>query len=288
MNGFEQRDATTDSWTVKQDDLVRYAAASRDFNKIHYESDAAQAFGFERPIAHGMLNLGIVLTRVADIVGVASIRSSRTRFNAPAYVGSRLTLAFVRTRTALAATITDKAGAKVLTSQIALGEPDHGGNCHENPDGEVVAERVLVVEQGPATRFAHALGAGSASFLRADAARAAGFSSIPVVPSYAFALPGWGFFPEFEGNEAATIPDAVLDCQAWARTTGPVVHAAQSFTYARPMFVGETVRSRTVVVGRATKQRGERTLHFTDVHSVFTDSEGGHILTSGTTLVVSV
>jgi acyl dehydratase len=284
---LEPLTAAPHGWTVSQGDLVRYAGTARDFNRIHYDAQAAQEFGFDRPIAHGMLNLGIILTRVADVVGVGSIRSSATRFSAPAHVGARMTLAFESTDAGVTATIDDDGWRRVLTSEIALGAGTGAGTAAVVLRGDVVADRTFVVERGPATRFAEALGARSGSFLRADRALEAGFGSIPVVPSYAFALPGWGFFPELDGNEGATPPDAVRDCQAWAGTTGPVVHAAQSFTHSRPMLVGETVRSQSVVVARTSKQRGTRMLRFTDVDSVLTDLEGHHILTSRMTLVVS-
>lgn len=285
---LEQLATSKTTWTVQQDDLLRYAAAARDFNKIHYDAAAAKAFGFDRPIAHGMLNLGLVLARVADIVGVDAISSSTTRFSAPAYVGAEVTLAFESTGTnGLVATITNDGGKPVLNTQIGLREQGQASADYKRPVGELVAERWVVVEQGPATRFAATLGAVSDVFHRKDAAAAAGFDSIPVLATYGFVLPSWGFFPELEGNETATMPDTVGDCQEWAQTQGAVAHAGQGFTHSKPLLVGDLVHSQTLVVNRASKQRGERTLRFTDVHSILTDSAGAHILTSAMTLVAS-
>jgi acyl dehydratase len=280
-----QQNADVWPWTVAQADLVRYAGAARDFNAIHYDTAAAREFGFIRPVAHGMLTLGRLLTRLADRLGPDAIRSSTTRFTGPAYVDSHLVLTTAPVADdRLKATVTDEEGATVLSTTVVLGPADRHA---DSPEGELVADRRLRVEQGPVTRFAEALGARSEVFLRQDVAREAGYRSIPAVPTYGFALPGWGFFPELSGNERATAPDAVRDCQDWARTSGPVVHAGQRFVHSRPLLVGETVRARTSVVGRATKQGGSRTLRFTDVATVLTDADGAHVLTSAMTLVVA-
>lgn len=283
------------TWQVAQADLIRYSAASRDFNDIHYDDSAAKAAGFPRPIAHGMLNVGLLLTRVADVLGVDRVRASETRFRAPAPVGSRLTLSFEEEEpdgdgTALTATVTDEAGQAVLTSRVETGPPAAAPSPTtpaSEPAGELVAERILVVEQGPATRFAATLGATSPVFHRKDAAEAAGHPSIPVVPTFGFALPGWGFFPELPGNEHADMPDAVRDCQAWAETDSAVIHASQGFQHSRPMYVGETLTARSYVTDRAAKQRGDRVLKFTSIATHFTDDRAAHVLTSAMTLVVT-
>lgn len=280
------------TWQVVQADLIRYSAVSRDFNDIHYDDSAAKAAGFPRPIAHGMLTVGLLLTRVADELGVDAVRASETRFRAPAPVCSQLTLSFEAggTAGALAARVTDEAGQLVLTSQVEAGPPAPASRHVTQPTrpaGELVAERTLVVEQGPATRFADALGAKSPVFHRKDAAEAAGHPSIPVVPTFAFALPGWGFFPELPCNEHAETPDAVRDCQAWAKTDGAIIHASQGFRHTRPMYVGETITARSFVTDRSAKRRGDRVLEFTSVATHFTDVRAAHVLTSAMTLVVT-
>jgi acyl dehydratase len=279
------------TWEIRQQDLVRYSACARDFDAIHYDPEAAEAAGFDRPIAHGMFNLGLVLTRVSDATGVEAVRASTTRFRAPAHVGSRLTLQFEADGgTVLTAAVTTDGGDTVLTSRVTLGSrpaSGAGNSVSTDPVGELAADRWVVVEQGPATRFAATLGAQSAELLHRDAAEAAGHPSIPVLPTFAFALPGWGFFPELPGNEEAEMPDAVRDCQSWAGTDRAVVHAGQAFHHTRPMYVGETLRARSVVTDRSTKQRVERTLAFTDVATVFTDQAGAHVVTTSMTLVVT-
>jgi acyl dehydratase len=46
--------------TVSRQDLIRYAAASGDFNPIHYDSAAAEAAGLPGVVVHGMLNMAVL------------------------------------------------------------------------------------------------------------------------------------------------------------------------------------------------------------------------------------
>ncbi|MCY0909001.1 MAG: MaoC/PaaZ C-terminal domain-containing protein [Sulfobacillus thermotolerans] len=44
---------------VTRAQLVQYAAASQDFNAIHYDTQVAQSFGLPGVIVHGMLTMGV-------------------------------------------------------------------------------------------------------------------------------------------------------------------------------------------------------------------------------------
>ncbi len=46
--------------TISQEHLIRYAAASGDFNPIHYDTETAKRFGLPGVIAHGMLSMGLL------------------------------------------------------------------------------------------------------------------------------------------------------------------------------------------------------------------------------------
>jgi acyl dehydratase len=98
------------SWEVRQEDLVRYSAVARDFNPVHYDAEAADAAGFDRPTAQGMVDLALVLAWATDAVGIEL-------------------------------------------------------------DGELVADRWMVVEPRAATQFAAILGTKSEMFLRRDGDR---------------------------------------------------------------------------------------------------------------------
>ncbi len=46
--------------TINREQLIRYAAASGDFNPIHYDTTIARQFGLPGVIAHGMLSMGLL------------------------------------------------------------------------------------------------------------------------------------------------------------------------------------------------------------------------------------
>ncbi len=46
--------------TYQQADLIRYAAASGDFNPIHYDRETAQAYGLPGVVVHGMLTMAVL------------------------------------------------------------------------------------------------------------------------------------------------------------------------------------------------------------------------------------
>ncbi|WP_144791282.1 MaoC/PaaZ C-terminal domain-containing protein [Kocuria palustris] len=68
-------------------DLVRYAAASGDFNPIHWNQAFARSVGLPDVIAHGMLTMGAAMQVVADWAGdPARVIDVQTRFTKPVVV----------------------------------------------------------------------------------------------------------------------------------------------------------------------------------------------------------
>ncbi|AKM33118.3 hypothetical protein AB870_22465 [Pandoraea faecigallinarum] len=68
--------------------LVRYAGASDDYNRIHYDHAYAQEAGLGGVIAHGMLTMGFMGRAVSDWAGpAAAIVDIEARFNAPVRPG---------------------------------------------------------------------------------------------------------------------------------------------------------------------------------------------------------
>jgi acyl dehydratase len=73
--------------------LVKYAGAALDFNRIHYEDAFAKAAGFPSVIAHGMLSLGFFGQLLTDWVGdPAAIVALSARFRAVTLVGDEITV----------------------------------------------------------------------------------------------------------------------------------------------------------------------------------------------------
>lgn len=69
-------------------DLIRYAAATRDWNPIHWDHRAAVAAGLPGIVVHGLLQSAWLLRSVlADSEGPAPVATSRFRYRAPLLVG---------------------------------------------------------------------------------------------------------------------------------------------------------------------------------------------------------
>jgi acyl dehydratase len=73
--------------------LVQYAGASGDFNRIHYDEPFAKEGGFPSVIAHGMLSMGFFGQLVADWAGGPQrVARLATRFKAVTFPGDRITI----------------------------------------------------------------------------------------------------------------------------------------------------------------------------------------------------
>jgi acyl dehydratase len=73
--------------------LVQYAGASGDFNRIHYDEPFAKEGGFPSVIAHGMLSMGFFGQLVADWAGgPQAVTRLQARFRAVTFPGDRITV----------------------------------------------------------------------------------------------------------------------------------------------------------------------------------------------------
>jgi acyl dehydratase len=73
--------------------LVEYAGASLDFNRIHYDEPFAKAGGHPSVIAHGMLSMAFFGQLLAEAVGgPLRIRTLSARFKAVAYPGDTVSV----------------------------------------------------------------------------------------------------------------------------------------------------------------------------------------------------
>jgi acyl dehydratase len=65
-------------------DLVRYAAATRDWNPVHWDHQAAVHAGLSGVVAHGLLQAAWALrTATAPTIGDAPLVGARVRFKSP-------------------------------------------------------------------------------------------------------------------------------------------------------------------------------------------------------------
>ena len=71
-------------YLLSRDSLVRYAAASGDFNPIHYRDDVARSVGLPGVLAHGMLTMGLAVQPVVEWIGdPGRVLDYQVRFTRP-------------------------------------------------------------------------------------------------------------------------------------------------------------------------------------------------------------
>lgn len=101
--------------------LVQYAGASGDLNRIHYDEPFAKEGGFPSVIAHGMLSMAFFGQLVGGWAGAATIARLSARFKAVTYPGDRITVAGeVTARDAAARTVELKLHAKKADGTVTL------------------------------------------------------------------------------------------------------------------------------------------------------------------------
>ncbi len=77
---------------VTRQQLVRYAGASGDFNPLHFHDEVGRALGFEGPIAHGMLIMGMVAQAVTHWIPKSSLKKIKVRFKGATLPGDVITV----------------------------------------------------------------------------------------------------------------------------------------------------------------------------------------------------
>ncbi len=76
---------------VTQQQLVRYAGASGDFNPLHTDPKIGELIGVGGIIAHGMLIMGFVGQMLSDYVGPAELRKFGVRFKGMTHLDDVIT-----------------------------------------------------------------------------------------------------------------------------------------------------------------------------------------------------
>ena len=86
--------AAAEAWSVGPVDVadfVRYAGASGDFNRLHYDESYARSAGFPSVFAQGMFQGGVLAASAAAWLGPHSVRRFWMRFVDVVYPGDTLT-----------------------------------------------------------------------------------------------------------------------------------------------------------------------------------------------------
>lgn len=77
---------------VQREDFVKYAGASGDFNRIHYDESYATEAGNKSVFGQGMLTAGFASHMIADWFGVENVTRFKMRFRARLFPGDTVTV----------------------------------------------------------------------------------------------------------------------------------------------------------------------------------------------------
>ena len=103
-------------------DLVKYAAASGDWNPVHWDHEAAVAAGLPGVVVHGLLQAAWAFQAAANSTsGDSPLRSARVRFRSPMLPASPARLIAESTDSIVNVTIRD-AAAEYLSARIELAD----------------------------------------------------------------------------------------------------------------------------------------------------------------------
>lgn len=101
-------------------DLVRYAAATRDWNPVHWDHQAGLAAGFPGVVVHGLLQAGWALRIAASTTeGTRPVSSARFRFRSPLLPAHPVGYTLDRQNGAVDVAILD-GETEILTASIEL------------------------------------------------------------------------------------------------------------------------------------------------------------------------
>ena len=122
----------------------------------------------------------------------------------------------------------------------------------------------VTVELDAVRHFARAIGETNAVFFDEAAARAAGYRSVPIPPTYVFCL-----------KHAVSSPDGVLRSLGVEGESGKLLHAEQSFEYVTPICTGDRISFRERVADVYEKKDGA--LVFIILETVVTGADGRQV-----------
>ena len=101
-------------------DLIRYAAATRDWNPVHWDHEAAVAAGFPGVVAHGLLQASWVFASASELrQGDRPLALARVRFRNPLLPAVPVSLAVEEADGVAAASLSD-GDLEYLSARIEL------------------------------------------------------------------------------------------------------------------------------------------------------------------------
>jgi hypothetical protein len=141
--------------------------------------------------------------------------------------------------------------------------------------GKPTGRSKVVVERGPVSQFAAAVGSTSPIYHDLEAAQAAGFSAIPAPPTWPFAMEFAGKFAEIQPKEAAPANPLMAAMGALMAQGGLILHGEQAFVYHRPIEVGDVLVGEGKIADAYQKESKGKTMTFIVTETTWSDDRTG-------------
>jgi acyl dehydratase len=135
----------------------------------------------------------------------------------------------------------------------------------------------IVIERAPVANFARAVKDFNPVYADRDAAKAAGFDDIPVPPTFLIGASYWGTYAELQPKDNAVNPQVEVVGE-YGKMGGLLLHGEQTFTYERPLKVGDVLDLETEIVDTYEKTGGTGTMTFTITDTTYRDAETGELV----------
>jgi hypothetical protein len=141
--------------------------------------------------------------------------------------------------------------------------------------GKPTGRSTVVVERGPVTHFADAVGSTSPIYHDVTAARAAGFNSIPAPPTWPFAMEFSGKFAEMQPEDAEQGNPLMSALGPLMAQGGLMLHGEQEFIYHRPIEVGDVLVGEGKISDAYQKESKGKTMTFFVSETKWSDEKTG-------------
>ena len=143
------------------------------------------------------------------------------------------------------------------------------------------------VERGPVGNFASAVTDRNPVYRSVDAARDAGFDTIPAPPTFTFAAANWGTYPEDQpedptGGKGSPLRGLMSELMS---DGGLMLHGEQEFIYHKPVQVGDTLHQEGRIADLYSKESKGKTMTFLVMETVFKDDSGDLVVTERFNLI---
>jgi hypothetical protein len=143
--------------------------------------------------------------------------------------------------------------------------------------GKVSGRRTVAVERAPISIFAQAVKDGDRVYQDRRAAQAAGLSDIPAPPTFPFAMPYWGSYPELQEGLEPTGANPMWEVMG-KLGPGLILHGEQEFTYHRPVVVGDVLRGEDVITDLYERESDTHVMTFIVTDTTWTDASSGDVV----------